>query len=57
MSVPLISVFDVDRRACFVFIPRREEKLVNISVSVDGRMSILDLNTDETRYGRGRSYI
>ena len=49
----LISVFDVDKRACFVFISRREGKLVNISVSVDARMPILDMNTDQTRLERG----
>ena len=42
----LISVFDFDRRVCFTFIPRGwVEKLVNISVSVDARMLILDMNT------------
>ena len=49
---PLISVVDVKRRACFVFIPRREGKLVNISVSVDAIMLTLDVNADETRYDR-----
>ena len=34
-------------------IPRREGKLVEISVSIDARMSIVDMNTDETRYERG----
>ena len=47
---PLIAVFDVDRRACFVFIQGRMGKLVNISVSVYARMPILDMNADETRY-------
>ena len=48
----LISVFDVYRRARFVFIPIRDGKLVNISVFVDARMPAFDINTDETRYER-----
>ena len=27
-------------------------ELVNISVSIDARMAVLDMNTDETRYER-----
>ena len=42
--------FDVDRRACFVSISRRKGKVVNISVSVDARMTVSEINTDETRY-------
>ena len=52
MRFLLISVFDVDRRACFAFIPRREGNLVNISVSLDNRMPILDINADDARYER-----
>ena len=41
---PLVSVFDVDRRACIAFIPRMQGmgKLVKLSVSVDARMSIIE---------------
>ena len=56
----LIPAFDVDRRACFAFIARREGKLgklVNISVSVDARMPILDMSTDETRYEGGMTDV
>ena len=53
----LIFALDVDRLACCVFIPRREEKLVNISVSVNARMPILEMNTDETTYERGANDI
>ena len=53
MRFPLISVFGLDTWAVFVFIPRREEKLVNILASVDAWMPILDINTDETRNKRG----
>ena len=33
--------------------PKEEGRLVNISVSIEARMPILDMNTDETRYERG----
>ena len=52
MRFSLISVFYVYRRARFVFIPIRDGKLVNISVSVDARMPTFDINTDEARYER-----
>ena len=51
---PLISVFDVDRLACFVFNPRIEGKLANISVSNYATMPTLDTNIDETTNEKGR---
>ena len=38
-------------------IRRREGKLVNITISFDAGMAILDMNTDETRYGRGMNDV
>ena len=52
-----VSIFDVDRRACFVFIPMREGKLVIILVSVYARMPILDMNTDEMGYEWGMNDV
>ena len=43
----LIFVFDVDILAYFLFIPRRDGKLVKISISVDARMPIFDMNANE----------
>ena len=51
--VRFFSNFCIWRRHTFFFVgicPKRDGKLVNISVSVDARMRIFYMNTNETRF-------
>ena len=57
MRFRLISVSDDHRKPYFVFMPRREGKLLNISVSIGVRKPVSDMNADETRYERGTNDV